>query len=115
MAVFLDLPGNRSVYILFSDRDSPFHFTLMCPILDNKLKFHHIYDGLPLSVGTRLEKGVQWIWNRETEEIPQTIFQREKKKVEILKQPAQIHTAVRARVGLNAGSVKAAELQKLSL
>ena len=42
----------------------------MCPILDNKLKFHSIYDGLPPSVGTRLEKGVQWIWNRETEEIP---------------------------------------------
>ena len=72
----------------------------MCPILDNKLQFHSIYDGLPPSVGTRLEKGVQWIWNWETEEIPQTIFQREKKKVEILEQPAQTHTASEGQSGV---------------
>lgn len=100
MTIFLGLLGNRSAYILCSDTDSPFHFTLMCPILDNKLKFHSIYAGLPPSVGTRLEKGVQWIWNREPEEIPQTIFQREKKKVEILKQPAQIHTASAVQSGV---------------
>lgn len=115
MTIFLGLLGNRSVYILFSDTDSPFHFTLMRPILDNKLKFHSIYDDLPPSVGTRLEKGVQWIWNRETEEIPQTIFQREKKKLRSSNNLTKFTQLVRARVGLNAGSVKAAELQKLSL
>lgn len=83
--------------------DSPFPFTLMCPILDNKVNFHSVYDGLPPSVGTRLEKGVHWIWNRETEEIPQTVFLREekkKKKIESLKQPVQIHTASEGQSGV---------------
>lgn len=82
--------------------DSPFPFTLMCPILDNKVNFHSIYDGLPPSVGTRLEKGVHWIWNGETEEIPQTVFLREekKKKIESRKQPVQIHTASEGQSGV---------------
>ena len=90
--------------------DSPFPFTLMCPILDNKVNFHSVYDGLPPSVGTRLEKGVHWIWNRETEEIPQTVFLREEKKKKRLRASnslCKFTQLVRGRVGLNSGSAKA--------
>lgn len=75
------------------------------------LKFPSIYDGL-LSVDTRLEKRVHGSGTRKQKKSE---YSRGRKKVRASNSLPKFTQLVRARVGLNAGSVKAVELQKLSL